>query len=219
MQKKLTLAALALAFVAAFGWFATRAPEAPLSFAAEAQDAEVDKSLVVEMSLGNPDAAVTLVEYASFTCPHCRTFHEDSFGKLKADYIDTGKINFIYREVYFDRFGLWAGMLARCGDGQRYFGIADLIYEKQSEWVGDGRNPGEIAGNLRKIGKTAGLSDAQIEACMGDAAMAQSLVAVYQENAERDDISGTPSFLIDGQKYANMSYTELSKLLDEKLGG
>ena len=69
---------------------------------------------VEEMSQGNPDAAVTVIEYASFTCPHCANFHNGPYQDLKADFIDTGKINFIYREVYFDRFGLWAGMLALC---------------------------------------------------------------------------------------------------------
>jgi protein-disulfide isomerase len=219
MQKKLTLAAIAVALVAAAGWFTIRTPEAPLSFAAVAQDAEVDTSLVTEMRLGNADAPVTVVEYASFTCPHCQHFHETVFGQLKANYIDTGKINFIYREVYFDRFGLWAGMVARCGDGQRYFGIADMIYDKQSEWIAGGDDPAKVAANLRTIGKTAGLSDEQLDACMADSAMAQAMVAVYQENAERDEVTSTPSFRINGGEFSNMSYEDFAKVLDSKLGG
>ena len=87
--------------------------------AAYAQDAtadEIDTSMIKEMSIGNPDSSVTVIEYASYTCPHCAAFHADTFKQLKADYIDTGKINFVYREVYFDRFGLWAGIVARCGE-------------------------------------------------------------------------------------------------------
>ncbi|MDH3263488.1 MAG: DsbA family protein, partial [Paracoccaceae bacterium] len=128
MQRRTVVSGLALmAAAAGAGLWLTRAPEAPLPFAAEAQaTGEVDKSRVMEMTLGSPDAKVEVVEYASFTCPHCRNFHQNVFGQIKANYIDIGKIRFVYREVYFDRFGLWAGMVARCGGGQRYFGIAEL---------------------------------------------------------------------------------------------
>jgi hypothetical protein len=126
--------------------FASRTSEpGPKLLAANAQDAsDVDTSGVLEMSLGNPDADVTVIEYASFTCPHCRSFHETVFGQLKTNYIDTGKINFIYREVYFDRFGLWGGIVARCGGEAKYFGISDLLYKQQSEWLAGG-DPAQIA--------------------------------------------------------------------------
>lgn len=181
--------------------------------AAIAQEAEADLSLVEEMMIGNPDAEVTVIEYASFTCPHCGSFHKNAFKDLKSDYIDTGKINFVYREVYFDRFGLWAGMLARCGGSDRYFGFVDALYAQQSEWTGGG-DPGTIADNLRRLGRTAGLSDEQVNACLQDRDMAEALVATYEINAEADDISSTPSFVINGEKYANMAYTEFSAVLD-----
>ena len=221
MQKKLTLAALALALVAGAGWFATRAPDPGPGFAAaEAQTAvtEADLERVVDMTLGAEDAPVTVIEYASFTCPHCANFHANVFGRLKADYIDTGKVRFVHREVYFDRFGLWAGMIARCGGEERYFGIVDLIYSRQRDWAGSG-DPGTVAAALRTIGKTAGLSDETIDACMADQTMAQAMVNVFQENATRDDINATPSFMIDGQKYSNMSYEDFSRVLDGRLGG
>lgn len=186
--------------------------------AALAQAAEdVDTSVVEEMMIGNPDAAVTVIEYASFTCPHCRSFHENTFDELKADYIDTGKINFIYREVYFDRYGLWAGMLARCGGSDRYFGFVDALYESQSDWTAGG-DPATIAGNLRKLGRTAGLGDEEVTACLSDQAMAEAMVASYQENSEADGIESTPSFMINGTKYSNMPYDEFKTILDEELG-
>jgi protein-disulfide isomerase len=184
---------------------------------AMAQEADVDTSRVLEMSLGNPDAPVTVIEYASFTCPHCRTFHEGAFKELKAEYIDTGKINFIYREVYFDRFGLWAGMLARCAGPERYFGMTDMLYANQQEWIGNG-DPATIAENLRRMGRTAGLTNEQVDACLQDGEMARAMVAVYQQNAEADGIESTPSFLINGEKFGNMSFEEFSAILDEKLG-
>ncbi len=180
------------------------------------QVADEDLPEVVEMSLGNPDADVTVIEYASFTCPHCANFHSQVYGELKANYIDTGKINFIYREVYFDKFGLWAGMVARCAGPDRYFGISDLIYDTQSEWLAS-RNEAGIAQALRKLGLTAGLTEEQLDACLADGSMAQAMVAEYQKNAQADDINSTPSFVINGQKYSNMSYTDFSAILDEKL--
>jgi protein-disulfide isomerase len=185
----------------------------PIS-AAEAQ--EVDTSSVIEMALGAEDAPITVVEYASFTCPHCANFHTAVFKDLKENYIDTGKVRFVHREVYFDRLGLWAGMTARCGGPDRYFGIADLLYQQQSEWVGSG-NPTEVADNLRRIGRLAGLGDEQIDACLQDGEKAQALVASYQQNADADDISGTPSFIINGEKYSNMNFRDFSAVLDRIL--
>ena len=216
--------AVLLALVAAVGggllWYNNQSSQStgPGLAAALAQDSgDVDMSMVEEMSLGNPDASVTVVEYASFTCPHCQNFHSSTLNEIKANYIDTGKINFVYREVYFDRFGLWAGMVARCGGSDRYFGLVDLIYENQSDWIAGG-DPATIADNLRKLGKTAGLNDEQLDTCLNDGEMAQAMVAVFQKNATADDINSTPSFIINGEPYGNMGYAEFARILDEKLG-
>ena len=185
----------------------------------ETEAMEGEAPVVAEMMLGDPEAPVEVIEYASFTCPHCANFHDDVFGQLKENYIDTGKIRFIHREVYFDRYGLWAGMVARCsGDTKRYFGIADLIYSKQRDWIGDGQ-PATIEANLRTLGKTAGLTDQALDECMADSAMAEALVADFQTNMERDGIEGTPTFFINGTKHSNMSYADFAKLLDEALEG
>ena len=180
-----------------------------MATAVSAQDVEI-----TDMQIGNPDASVTVVEYASYTCPHCANFHKNQFVDLKANYIDTGKINFVYREVYFDRYGLWASMVARC-DADKFFGISDLIYKGQSEWAKG--TPAEIADNLRKIGRVAGLSEEQLDVCLTDADKAQGLFAWYQANAEADDISSTPTFMINGQQYSNMNYSEFAAIIDEKL--
>ena len=183
---------------------------------AEAQEAEIDTSSVIDMQLGNPQAGVTVIEYASFTCPHCKTFHESEFPKLKADYIDTAKINFVFREVYFDRGGLWASMLARCGGPDRFFGIIDMLFEQQSEWAKG--NDGKIADNLRKIGRLVGHNSETLESCLQNREKALTLVAWYQENASEHDVSSTPTFIINGQSYSNMNYEEMSQIIDELIG-
>ena len=221
MTRLTAIAALCLTLVAGAAWWLNSGAETPpdLTFAANAQEAgEVDTSSIVEMSLGNPEADVTVIEYASFTCPHCADFHADQFKKLKTDYIDTGEINFIYRDVYFDRFGLWASMLARCGGEERFFGLTSVIYDKQKEWIGSG-DPVSIANELRKIGKVAGLDEDRIEQCLADQDKAKALVAWYQKNAEEHDVNSTPSLVINGEKYSNMAYDELKAIIDEKLGG
>jgi protein-disulfide isomerase len=171
---------------------------------------------VSEMTLGQPDAPVTVVEYASFTCPHCASFHQGPLQELKAEYVESGQVRFVYREVYFDRYGLWASMVARCGGEDRFFGIADMLYDKQSEWT-DGE-PAAVADNLRRIGKLAGLSAESVDACLNDRDTAQALVAWYQQNAEADGVTSTPTLLINGEKHSNMPYDELVTLIEAELG-
>lgn len=171
---------------------------------------------VKEMVLGNPDAAVTVMEYASYTCPHCASFHANTYPELKSNYIDTNKIKFIYRDVYFDRFGLWASMIARCDD-TKFFGITDMLYKKQPEWSRAGSAP-DVVAEMRKIGLLAGLSNEQMDACLNNQPMAEALVARFQETTEADDVNSTPTLLVNGTKYSNMSYTQLSDLIEQELG-
>lgn len=190
------------------------------SQSAMAQDADsVDTSDIPEMVLGNRDADVTVVEYASFTCPHCASFHAGAFKDLKKDFIDTGKIKFVYREVFFDRQGLWAAIVARCGEGaeNRYFGIADMIYENQRAWARQ-EDPAAIVESLRRFGKTAGLTDAQLDQCFTDADAAQKLYARYLQQAEEDGVTSTPTFIIDGTRHSNMTYSEMADLINAALG-
>ncbi|NVO26258.1 DsbA family protein [Donghicola sp. C2-DW-16] len=181
---------------------------------APAAETEAKPVEVVEMVMGSADAPVTMVEYASFTCPHCKNFHTGPLKEIKKNYIDTGKVRLIFREAYFDRPGLWASMIARCGGPLRYFGIVDLIYENQSDWAHK-KDPVEMVTDLRKFGKIAGLNDEQLDVCMSDAATAQALVDWYQANDAKDSITGTPTFIINGEKFPNNTYEEFAVKLDE----
>jgi len=188
------------------------------AFAAFAQDAaDVDTSGIVEMQMGNPDAAVTVIEYASYTCPHCANFHANGFKDLKADFIDDGQINFIYREVFFDRPGLWASIVARCGEGaeNRFFGITEMLYERQGDLQQN--DPAAVVESLKTIGRTAGLSDADLDACLQDADNAQALYARFVQTTEEDGVSSTPTFMINGEQVSNRPYPELKALIEEEL--
>ena len=218
-----TLVAVVLVLAAGlFYWNSQNRSADPVgaAFAQDAADAaDIDTSMIADMTLGNPDSPVTVIEYASFTCPHCANFHSNAFKQLKSDFIDTGKINFIYREVYFDRFGLWAAIVARCGEGaeNRYFGIADMIYAQQATWARQ-ENPADIVESLRKFGKTAGLSDAQLDQCFTDGDTAQAMYARWLQQSEADGINSTPSFVINGKKFSNMPYEEMKSIIDSALG-
>lgn len=202
--------ALTLGGVAVTGSFPRLLPYG----AAQAQDSEAGP-VVTDMVLGDPNAPVELIEYASFTCPHCASFHANVMPQLKENYIETGQVRLVYREVYFDRPGLWAGLVARCAGDMRYFGVVDMLYENQREWVqGD---PATIAGNLRRIGLSVGLTNEELDACFSDADMAQAMITHYEANMEEYPVQGTPSFIVDGELYSNMNYDSFAEILDARL--
>ncbi|MBN2761012.1 MAG: DsbA family protein [Rhodobacteraceae bacterium] len=217
-MNKFVLPAIAIAAALGAGgwWYSSQSAPAATETASSA--ASPIQAQELDFPLGNPDATVTVVEYSSFTCPHCATFHQGPYEQLKAEFIDTGRIQYIKREVYFDRYGLWAGMVARCGGGTRYHGIVEMIYEQQREWAG-ANDPAQVAENLRRLGRQAGMNDAELNACLEDADTALALTEFYQANAEADNIRATPSFIINGQPYQNMPYDEFARVLNEKLGG
>ena len=170
--------------------------------------------LISDMVQGAEDARVTVVEYASFTCSHCASFHAGPFKQLKKNYIDTDKVKFVFREVYFDKGGVWSSLIARCGGQERFFGIATEIFKGQKDWP---QNDVAVANALRKIGWEAGLSKDTVESCLSDSNKINALVEWFKDNTARDKISSTPSLIINGQKYGNMSYDKLAALIEEQL--
>lgn len=183
-----------------------------------------DPASIPDWGVGDVNAKVVLTEYLSLTCPHCKHFHDTVYPQLKADYLDTGKVRLVIKEVYFDKYGLWGAMLARCGGEMRYGGLIDMLYDKQADWAGTD-DPTVAVAQLKKLGLVAGIDDATADACLKDQAMAQALVAHYQANLAadfpNDSFQGTPSFLVNGvvnkDIYSNMSFDDLKKILDAEL--
>lgn len=205
---------IAAAAIAAGGWWLAQPAPSGFSLAAMAQEAGAStEELLPDVVLGDEAAPVTLIEYASYTCPHCARFHEEVFGPLKVDYIDTGKVKFIHREIYFDRFGLLAATVANCGGPEKYYAINGLIYHTQHDWIGDGTDA-TISANLTKLGLRAGLTQEELNVCMTDVTHAQAMVATFQTRATNDAIDSTPTLIVNGVKYSNMSYADLQPILD-----
>lgn len=166
-----------------------------------------------DMVVGDENAPVTIIEYASLTCPHCATFHNESWPAIKRDYVDTGKARFVFREVYFDQFGLWGAMLARCGGEETYFGYLDMLMKRQRDWAGEGG-----VEELQRIGRLGGLSDARMQACLTDEAFMRRLVEDYQTHIERDGIRSTPTFLINGERVTGaISADEMAAEIEKHL--
>ncbi|MAU46771.1 MAG: DsbA family protein [Rhodobacteraceae bacterium] len=211
MKRILTTAALAAVLAAGGSWVLSPSAQPPLG-AAGAQEAA---SPVVDMTLGQADAPVEIIEYGSFTCPHCAAFEETVFPQIKENYIDTGKVKFTFREAYFNKYDMWASLMARCGGEMKYFGIVDMIYSTQNEWARQSSEQG-VADAIRKMGLQAGIGQEELDACMQDGEQLKALVAWYQGNVEKDGFNSTPSFIVDGELHSNMPYDEFSKLLDER---
>ena len=183
-----------------------------------AEDTSKVEKIYIEMSKGSASAPVEFVEYASLTCPACAAFHANVYPKLNKEYIETGKIQFIHREIYFDRAGLWAALTARCTNiVNRYFGMIDLLYAEQPKWSRS-ESSDEIVEALLKISAKSGIEKAKAISCLEDQEKALSLVEKFQFYAKRDNIESTPTFIINGEKYTNRSYDELKKIIEKELG-
>jgi protein-disulfide isomerase len=174
------------------------------------------ENIYLDMIKGNTDAKVAIVEYASFTCPHCATFHKEIFPQLREQYIDTGKVKFIYREVYFDAPGLWGGLLARCVSPEKYFGVVDLLYKKQSKWA-SGSTEKEILNELFSIGRQVGMEDEQINKCMQNKEKSLKMIDAYLENSKIDKITSTPSLVINGKLLKPNTFGDLAVEIDKIL--
>ena len=152
---------------------------------------------LADMALGPADAKVTVVEYAAPTCPHCAAFNKDAFPKIKSEFIDTGKVRYVFREFPLNIKDLACSMLARSiakDDAAKYFAIIDIMFRQQDQLVE------KTSDTLRLIGRQAGFSAQAVEDCLKDQAM-QDKVAAGQKFAEEVlNVEGTPTFFINDQK-------------------
>jgi protein-disulfide isomerase len=169
-----------------------------------------------DMALGPANASVTIVEFASMTCPHCAAFNEAVFPKIKTAYIDTGKVRYVFREFPLDIKAAAGSMLARCianGDGPKYFAVTDMLFRSQADWVT--KNTTET---LTRIGKQAGLSQQQVEACLKDQALLDKIAADQKYAGEVLKVDSTPTFFINGEKIkGEASFEEFAKKINPLL--
>ena len=169
-----------------------------------------------DRTLGNSKAKVTLIEYAAFTCPHCAAINEQVFPLLKKNYIDTGKVFYVFRLFARGPQDGLAEKMARCAPHEKYFAMADAMFRSQEKWdyefgVQDGR------AQLVKLGQQMGLKPDQINNCMDSPADDGRINATGQEAISRYGLTGTPTFVINGKalESGGLPYEELAKKLDQ----
>ncbi|MGI9352646.1 MAG: DsbA family protein [Rhizobiaceae bacterium] len=163
-----------------------------------------------EHIIGDPEAPVTIIEYASMTCPHCRAFHINTFPAIKEKYIDTGVAKLYFREFPFDPAAAAAFMLAECAGEEKYFSMIDILYEKQSTW-----SRGKVVEELFKIAKLAGFTQESFSACLKNQELLDNVLSIQKKAAEDYGVDATPTFFINGTKYSgSMSAEDMGKAID-----
>jgi protein-disulfide isomerase len=166
-----------------------------------------------ERALGAEDAPVTMIEYASATCPHCARFHTDTLPTLKAEYVDTGKVRFVFREFPFDDLAMAAFMLARCAPEERYFALIDVLFEQQETWTRDPRP------ELLKIARVAGFTPETFEQCLKDEDMAKAILEIRTTADEQYGVSSTPTFFVNGKVITGNQPIEQFRQAIKEAGG
>ena len=193
LGRTLALLAAAVALVAA-GHAAAQASTPAAGFVALPDDE----------TMGDPRARVTVVEYASASCPHCARFNNHVLPAFKAKYVDTGKVRYVLREFLTEPVQVAAAgfLLARCAGKGKYFSTLDDFFRGQEEMY----RSGSALPLINSVGAKAGLTSAQIEACLSDQAAQLALNARVQRNEGQDDVTSTPTFVVNGQKLPELDH-------------
>lgn len=184
-----------------------------LAYAAPASALSLDQMMSAG-ALGNAKASVTVIEYASLTCPHCAHFENDTFAAFKKKYVDTGKVRYIFRDFPLDQLGLKAAMLARCAGPDEFLGFVEALYKSQDEWAGDN----DPMAALARLGLEGGVSKDQFDACMANKPLEDAIVQERLEAENKYKVDATPTFIINGEAHSgDMPLEDFDKILEPLL--
>tara|TARA_E500000318_G_scaffold105852_1_gene113221 strand:+ start:1926 stop:2522 length:597 start_codon:yes stop_codon:yes gene_type:complete len=151
-----------------------------------------------ERVLGDENAPVTMIEYASLTCPHCAAFHNEVLPELKEKLIDTGKLKLIYRDYPLDGVALRAAAVAQCAGDDRYFGVLSMLFKSQMTWA----RSEDPVGGIKEVVRFGGMTGDAVDACIANESLIEAIVASRMKGEQEFNISSTPSFIIDGETIA-----------------
>ena len=220
MSRKTVIALIAIAVIVAIGlvWHINSQQGATPAIAADVKG----KNYTInpdDMTLGNPKAKVVLIEYAAPRCPHCAHFNEATFPPLKTNYIDTGKVFYVFRVLPLGAGDGVAEKLARCLPRDKYFPFMDRLFRNQREW-NDEFGVTDVRGGLLKQTSAFGMSEAQFDACLANTKQDAIINKVAQDGVDRYGINSTPSIVINGVLTPNVAeYAALKVALDAALAG
>jgi protein-disulfide isomerase len=211
-RRKLLLATSTFALAAALaGGGLDLLAQSPGALAQSAAEADLmQPGPLGEEVMGDDKAPVTIIEYASMTCPHCAHFALNTFPDIKSKYIDTGKVRFIFREFPFDPVAAGAFMLARCAGKDKFFPLVDLLFRTQQTWAVE--KPLEP---LLATVKQAGFTEESFKACLANQKVLDGVEWVRNRAADKFKVDSTPTFFINGQVYKGaMSFEDMQKIID-----
>ena len=215
VRRKIAVFSMVLAAVGSCVSAAVLAADAPKSAPpAAATPTPAAGPIYREFVLGKATAKVTVIEYASLTCPHCAHFAQDDFPTLKKDYIDTGKIKFIYRDFPLDGLAMGAAVIARCAPGDKGFPMIETLFLNQLTWI-QAQSPLEP---LRMYAKQAGMSDADVDACLKNEAIVATIRDVQATASNLYKVDATPTFLVGDDRSPGGDYAQLKAVIDKSLG-
>jgi len=150
-----------------------------------------------DMAIGNPEAPVVVIEYFSLTCPHCWRFHRDTYGALRREFVETGKVRYILRDYPLNLPALDAAKLAHCGGPERYFGFIETLFQQFEQWT----SSEDYVESLAKIGELGNVSEAEFKACLNDKELEARILSVALDGETKYGIASTPSFVVNGKLY------------------
>ncbi len=190
-----------------------------LAFSASAQTlVPAPRAEGLDMVMGADNAPITMIEYASLTCPHCAKLHVETMPRLKSEYIDTGKLKLVFRDFPLDRIALNAAMLARCAGPERFFTFLDVFFTQQPNWL-RGNSPDQIMGSLRRLARTGGMSEAAMDACLANPEMQNAVLQQSMTGERVHKVEATPTLVINGTVHrGGQTFEELDKILKPLAG-
>jgi protein-disulfide isomerase len=218
MKSKQLIMLVAVAAVIVAGglfYFLGRSNESAIPVATTAAPAASSDALMApgplgEMALGDPKAPNVVIEYASMTCTHCQRWHQEVYPEFKKQYIDTGKVYFIFREYPLDPLATSAFMLARCGPKERYFPLVDLLFDQQKSWA----FVSDPVAALFALVKQAGFTEDSFKACLTNQQILDGVNAVKDRASKEFGVDATPTFFFNGKKKpGEQSLEDIQKLI------
>lgn len=169
-----------------------------------------------EMTLGDPNAPVKVIEYASMSCPHCAAFHIEKFALLRTQFIDAGIVHFTFREYPLNEPAIAAAVLARCAGRSRFFPFVEAMFRQQDSWL----NAPDMIASLSQIGRVGGLTAAEFETCLSDRALVDGILAVRLTGEQQFQVQSTPTFIVNNVRVeGNLPWEEFADLLGRAARG
>ena len=169
-----------------------------------------------DLALGDPDAPVTVIEFFSLTCPHCERFHKNVYNRLKPDYVDAGKVRFVFRDFPLNAPALQAAVLAHCAGRDRYFAFVDVLFQTFDDWA----TSGDYTDKLAQIGELGGVSRERFDECLADQDLENAIFQSIQSAQAEYEVNSTPTLVVNGEKYeGRMTFEAFAAHIDRLISG